>query len=321
MTVDPVDELKLLREVIAAAVNHLAAGGHIVRNDQLFKDLRKVHRATRDLQKSIAPSDTAEHWRNIACNMAFYAGTVLDQLHGPWNVVLSSFLDQGATEMTALARALAHQLGIELRESSDGGRTWYPIGAVEAELKAARDSELVGELEARGYRYAADVRTGSLRKVRDMFGREYTPFAGPPPARPARTLLEHLEAERTSPGVAAAIERLAAQEPADLASEAALDAIDVDATIEAYAHALGVPGGLVTRPCPPHVFVGSPRRCTRCGYYEGATTVGTPVVHRDYWEHRCDAGDRLINLDRGVQCDRCGEQDPVFMRSSAPAVK
>lgn len=312
MTVDPVDELKLLREVIAAAVNHLAAGGHIVRNDQLFKDLRKVHRATRDLQKSIAPAETAEHWRNIASNMAFYAGTLLDQLHGPWNVVLSSFLDQGATEMTALARTLAHQLGIELRESSDGGKTWYPIGAVEAKLRDASDVELLGELISRGSKLPDDRVRGDPPAV----------YTNPHLGRWLREQVRRNAFGSTGTG--------------NPTRDETLDAIDVDATIEAYAHALGVPNRLITRrtPLPRPVFDGmcsfrypGGGRCNRDAEPNRSRCLDHPETsvmhraHRDYWEHRCDAGDRLITLDRGVQCNRCGEQDPVFMRSSAPAVK
>lgn len=46
-----------------------------------------------------------------------------------------------------------------------------------------------------------------------------------------------------------------------------------------------------------------------------------PVPHRPYWEHRCDVGDRLVNLDLGVQCSDCGERDAAEVERLRNAVR
>lgn len=197
------EEARLLREVVAAIINHLAAGGHVVRNDRFFKDLKRVHRATRDLQQQMQshPEYMAiEHWQNVACNLAFWAGMVKGRLDGPWSVVLDSMLETGGKQMTSVAITFAEQLGIELRESSDGGKSWWPIGAGQVALEQLRDQELLGELERRGRRFV------------EVQGLE------PTPVRPGATLLDHLQAADADqdPNLAAAIELLAQQVPPEL---------------------------------------------------------------------------------------------------------
>lgn len=163
---DMLEELRMLRHVVSEVINHCAEGGYVDRRGALFKDLRKVHRATRDRQvelKKIWPElDAApwyreadpRYWQNLACCMAFFAGDRAWKLEAEWAFVLDSLLEKGGTELTSAARSLAHVLGIELRQSHDGGKNWYPVPAMRGRLEEATDAELQREVEKR-------VRAGS----------------------------------------------------------------------------------------------------------------------------------------------------------------
>jgi hypothetical protein len=174
------NEARLLREVVAAVINHLAAGGHVVRNDRFFKDLRRVHRESRDLQQRIEQHPEYRqlaHWQNVACCMAFFAGLMQGKMQGTWLTVLDSLLEVGGEQVTSFAISIATELGIELRESHDGGKSWVPMREFRLQLEQIRDDELFRELQRRGYRY----RDGVLEKLQSsgVMPREpFTPAAG-----------------------------------------------------------------------------------------------------------------------------------------------
>lgn len=164
MTEDLLEEVRILRHVVGEVVNHCAGGGKVDRHGALFKDLRRVHRATlgREVERraafpelDVAPwflEADPRYWQNLACCVAFWAGELAARMAGPWAAVLDSMLEAGGRE-TSLARSLAQLLGIELRQSHDGGETWYPVPQMRCRLSEATDDELRRELEKRGSRF------------------------------------------------------------------------------------------------------------------------------------------------------------------------
>lgn len=162
---DMLEELRMLRHVVSEVINHCAEGGYVDRRGTLFKDLRRVHRATRDRQvelKQIWPElDAApwyreadpRYWQNLACCMAFWAGGRAGYVEGAWTAVLDSLLEAGGTEPTTFAVAMAHELGVELMESPNGGRHWVPVRAFHVQLAELPTESLRRELERRGSRF------------------------------------------------------------------------------------------------------------------------------------------------------------------------
>jgi len=185
---DMLEELRMLRHMVSEVINHCQCGGYVDRRGTLFKDLRRVHRATRDRQVELRPElerapwyreADPRYWQNLACNLAWFAGDRASHLEGVWSVVLDSMLETGGVEVSSAARALAEQLGIELRQSSDGGKNWYPVAAMRARLEDATDLELELELQRRGKRKVPDPGPP-------------VPDPGPPVPDPGPPVLEQL---------------------------------------------------------------------------------------------------------------------------------
>lgn len=155
----------LLRDTVGQLLEHLAAGGLASRNDAWFNMLRGVHAETRDYE----PDDT--FYLNVACGWAFDCGMLAARLDGSWAVLLDMMLERGG-ELGDDARALAAHLGIELRESRDGGETWVPVQRVST-LREFSDEALQAEVRRRGL-YPGENRAGWTQEQVDQWNSRWT---------------------------------------------------------------------------------------------------------------------------------------------------
>lgn len=127
---DALVAVKQLRDLVGKVVEHIVAGGRITRQDAMFFDLKHMHRYTRD----------STVWEHISR---------LEGVVQVWQVLADSMLEAGGTEVTSFACAVAKELGIELRETVDGGRTWRHVREVQLQTRHLTVTEMVDELRRR----------------------------------------------------------------------------------------------------------------------------------------------------------------------------
>lgn len=145
---NPYEELRRLRDELAEVVNYLQAGGTLSRGGYHALQLQRLHRESRPA--AMAPVEAREeYWQQCACGWAFDCGRWAAYVDGSWAVLLDMMLERGG-EVGDDARLLAQHLGIELRESYDGGKTWHPLRRLSF-LRDMSTDALAAELTRRGW--------------------------------------------------------------------------------------------------------------------------------------------------------------------------
>lgn len=185
---DTIAAVKQLRDAVWRVLEHVGGGGKLTRQHQLFIDLKKLYRHAGD------PTLWALLER-------------LERVLLTWQVLADSMLEAGGSEVTSFAIAVAKELGIELRESVDGGKTWRHVREVELNTQHFTEKELLAELRRRdpGARYidlssgarSSNLPPGPPRSILDATGqlvsharvRWLFDIAGVPWPEPARRIV------------------------------------------------------------------------------------------------------------------------------------